>query len=111
MSVIKQLRSLKARNKPPIIYHTFNISNAHASLNVQIKPHWNRFMPEAMLAAMPMFRHILLVKHGRMPTWKDCEYLKAVGLIKAKDGKQLHFSNLMDMFHHAIFVSISRGIL
>ena len=69
-----RLETIKKRGKNPLIYHQINITQPYSTLNL-----------EFMVDVVNMTRLVVLGRHNKMPTIENCEFVKIIGDIPARD--------------------------
>ena len=69
-----RLETIKKRGKDPLIYHQINITQPYSTLNL-----------EFMVDVVNMTRLVVLGRHNKMPTIENCEFVKIIGNIPARD--------------------------
>ena len=77
VDVTSRLEFLKARQKPPLIYHAFNVTNKFSTINIQIK----QVAEDQSILHMNDSSLIILLRYQKMPTTDHCEIVKQVSSI------------------------------
>ena len=81
-----RMESLARKKKPFLIYHTFNVTNAYATINIQFRHNYTNSEGRDRWVPTTNSRVILLVRHGKMPILTECDVVKAVANISGVDG-------------------------
>ena len=85
VDVTSRLDVLKMRNKPPLIYHAFNITNKFSTLTIQIRQidDTGHSLPknESTLA--------ILLRYKKMPIFNNCEMVQQVSNINLTQDNHL----------------------
>lgn len=74
VNVNARLDTIKKRNKLPLIYHQINITQPYSTLNLEFK-----------VDNDTSTRLVVLGRHKKMPTLKECEIVKIVGSVEQRD--------------------------
>ena len=74
VNVNARMDIIKKRGKPELIYHQINVTQPYSTLNLEFK-----------VDNISTTRLVLLGRHRKMPTIKDCEIVKIVGDIQQRD--------------------------
>ena len=69
-----RLDTIKKRGKIPLIYHQVNITQPYSTLNLMFN-----------VEQINTTRLVVLGRHKKMPTIKNCEFVKIVGDIPERD--------------------------
>ena len=77
VDVTSRLEFLKARQKPPLIYHAFNVTNKFSTINIQIK----QVAEDQSILHRNDSSLIILLRYQKMPTTDHCEIVKQVSSI------------------------------
>ena len=76
VNIKARTETLQARKKPPIIYHKLSVPRPYSAMKVQIK------MPNHQSSTM-----VMLLRHSKMPTVKECDRVKIVRNINNLEGE------------------------
>ena len=74
VNVNARMDIIKKRKKPELIYHQINVTQPYSTLNLEFK-----------VDNISTTRLVLLGRHGKLPTIKDCEIVKIIGDIQETD--------------------------
>ena len=69
-----RLETIKKRGKSPLIYHQINVTQPYSTLNLMFE-----------VDAINTTRFVVLARHNKMPTIENCEFVKIIGNIQARD--------------------------
>ena len=69
-----RLEIIKKRDKKYLIYHQVNVTQPYSTLNLEFQ------VDNATTTNL-----VVLVRHNKMPTLKECEFVKIIGNIEARD--------------------------
>ena len=78
VSAEDRLGTLKARGKPPLIYHEVNVTHEFSTINLQIK------VPQPKQSKL-----VILGRYKKMPILKSCDFVKIVSQIPNQDDKYM----------------------
>ena len=73
-----RLDVLKMTGKQPLMYHSMNVSNPYATLNIQIKP-----LMENTIVTESLF---LMARYQKLPILSNCDFIHSVSTIINTDG-------------------------
>ena len=74
MNVEARLDTIKKRGKKYLIYHQINITQPYSTLNLEFE-----------VDNITTTRLVVLGRHSKMPTLKECEFVKFIGNIPQRD--------------------------
>ena len=74
VNVAARMEIIKKRSKPELIYHQINVTQPYSTLNLEFK-----------VDNISITRLVLLGRHSKLPTLKDCEIVKIIGDIQERD--------------------------
>ena len=77
VDVTSRLEFLEARQKPPLIYHSFNVTNEFSTINIQIK----QVLENQEILHKNDSTLIILLRYQKMPTTSHCDIFKQVSQI------------------------------
>ena len=69
-----RLETIKKRGKVPLIYHQINVTQPYSTLNLMFEVNQTNTR-----------RLVVLARHNKMPTIENCEFVKIIGNIQARD--------------------------
>ena len=79
-----RLDTIKKRGKLPLIYHQINVTQPYSTLNLMFN-----------VDQINETRLVVLGRHNKMPTIKNCEFVKIVGNIPQRDDDCKYHDNNM----------------
>ena len=74
VNVKARLDTIKKRNKKALIYHQVNVTQPYSTLNLEFE-----------VDNVTSTRLVVLGRHKKMPTIKECEFVKFIGNIPQRD--------------------------
>ena len=77
-----RLDTIKKRGKIPLIYHQINVTQPYSTLNLMFE-----------VDQINTTRLVVLGRHNKMPTIKNCEFVKIVGDIPERDADCKYHDN------------------
>lgn len=106
VNVDHRLQSLQQRKKLPLIYHYFNTSRPYASMSIQIKL-GNVVGGDSNLEPdSEDNRLVVLGRHEKLPTLKDCDFVQALRFVNETDGKFESFIlNFITISNETFFIT------
>lgn len=73
-----RIDALLKRDKPPMIYHYTNITRPNTTFNIQLK-----------VTDPALTRVVILGRHEKLPTLKDCDLVKVMSWVELTDGTEI----------------------
>ena len=74
VNVKSRLNIINERGKKALIYHQINVTQPYSTLNLQFK-----------VDNVTSTRLVVLGRHNKLPTLKDCEFVQFIANIKRED--------------------------
>ena len=81
VNAMARLETIKKRGKEPLIYHQVNVTQPYSTLNLEFE-----------VDVINMTRLVVLGRHNKMPTINNCEFVKIIGNIQARDSDCKYFN-------------------